>query len=67
MKNIIVDLETHFTNGFDFIVSARWKGEEERFLFYKEHIYEFGQLFSTYVQMTTEQENFYRKHNSLLA
>ena len=66
MRDTIVDIHSHFWNGFENIISARYKGEEKRFLFYKEHKYEFRTLFSWYVQMTEKQENLYRKHNSLL-
>jgi hypothetical protein len=65
MRDTIVDVKTHFDNGYEDIISGRWKGEEERFLFYKEHEFKFGDTFSVYVQMTEEQERLYRKHNKL--
>ena len=67
MKDTIIITKEHFYNGFDHIASARYEGEEETFLFYTIHSYEFGTFLTGYVQMTTEQENLYRKHNSLLA
>ena len=66
MRDTIIITKEHFYNGFDHIVSARYEGEEETFLFYTIHGYEFGRFFTGYEQMTEEQENLYRKHNSLL-
>ena len=59
----IKDVIEYFYNGFDRVISARYEGEEETFLFYTIHGYEFGRFFTGYEQMTEEQENLYRKHN----
>ena len=65
MRDTIVITDEHFWNGFNHIVTARYKGEEETFLFYRIHSYKFGMFFTGYEQMTEEQENLYRKHNAL--
>jgi len=62
----LIDFKEHFYNGFDRIISGRYEGKEERHFFYKKHGYELGQLLYWYEQMTLEQENLYKKHNSLL-
>ena len=45
------DVVEHFYNGSDEIISARYEGKEERYLFYNG------------VQFTKEEEAFYRKVN----
>ena len=48
---ILKDVIEHFYNGSDEIISARYEGEEERYLFFNG------------VQFTKEEEAFYRKVN----
>mgnify|MGYP000082190458 CR=1 FL=1 len=48
---ILKDVIEHFYNGSDKIISARYEGEEERYLFFNG------------VQFTKEEEAFYRKVN----
>ena len=46
------DVKAHFFNGCDVIVSGRYEGEEERY------------LFKNGFQLTEEHETLYRKNNS---
>jgi hypothetical protein len=51
----IVDVIVHFNNGNEKICSARYEGEEERFLYN-----------TMYGKFTNEQEKSYRKFNNPL-
>jgi len=51
---ILKDVKEHFYNGSDRIISARYEGEEERYLFFNG------------MQFTEEDEAFYRKVNEPL-
>ena len=49
---ILKDVKEHFYNGSDRIISARYEGKRERYLFFNG------------VQFTEKEEAFYRKANN---
>jgi hypothetical protein len=51
---ILKDVKEHFYNGSDRIISARYEGKRERYLFFNG------------VQFTEKEEAFYRKANNPL-